>query len=259
MVIKAERQKQILEVIRKHGRITIAELSKDFGVSDITIRRDLKALDEQGFIQQAHGGIVYSVQLQPEPPIVKREQEQREAKLKIAFATAQLIEDGDSIFISSGSTSLFVAREIKKRRGLTVITNALSVVNELAPYDNANVIVLGGMLRSSELSMIGHLTQQSLREVRVDKVIIGIRGIDAEAGLTNDYMPEIMTDRTILNMGSRVILVADHTKFGRIASSFVAPINRISTLVTDNQSDKNLIKLIEEMGVEVIVADGVVE
>jgi DeoR/GlpR family transcriptional regulator of sugar metabolism len=110
------------------------------------------------------------------------------------------------------------------------------------------------MLRPTELSMIGHITQQSLREVRVDKVIFGIRGIDIEAGLTNDYMPEILTDRAVLDMGSRVILVADHTKLGRIASAFVAPISRISTLVTDENANPEFLEAIRSKGIEVIVA-----
>jgi DeoR/GlpR family transcriptional regulator of sugar metabolism len=113
---------------------------------------------------------------------------------------------------------------------------------------------LGGMLRPTELSMIGHITQQALREVRVDKVFLGIRGIDLEAGLTNDYMPEILTDRAILDMGAQVILVADHTKLGRIASAFVAPIDHISTLVTDENANQDILESIHRMGIEVIVA-----
>jgi DeoR/GlpR family transcriptional regulator of sugar metabolism len=254
MVVKAERQKQILEAIRKDRKVTLTELSERFGVSEITTRRDLKALEDQGFVELAHGGLVYLSEKPTEPPIIKRQQEQQEAKIKIGKAAAALVEEGESVFIGSGSTAMFVARYLKNRAGLTIVTNALSVINELAPYQDLNVIVLGGMLRPTELSMIGHITQQSLREVRVDKVIFGIRGIDIEAGLTNDYMPEILTDRAVLDMGSRVILVADHTKLGRIASAFVAPISRISTLVTDENANPEFLEAIRSKGIEVIVA-----
>lgn len=254
MTVKAERQREILAAIRKHGKITIAELSAQFDVSDVTTRRDLKALEEQGHVERAHGGLVYSTDNVTEPPIIKRQQEHREAKIKIARATADLIPDGESVFIGSGSTAMLVARFLKDRQGLTVITNALSVLNELAPFEGMSVVVLGGMLRASELSMIGHVTEQALREVRVDKVIFGIRAIDVEAGLTNEYLPEVMTDRAILGMGTQVILVADHSKFGRIASAFVAPLQDITTLVTDAQTDAQMLNTIREMGVEVIVA-----
>jgi DeoR/GlpR family transcriptional regulator of sugar metabolism len=256
MVVKAERQKQLLEAISQYRKITITELSGQFDVSDITIRRDLKTLEEQGLVQLAHGGMVYSKPVQQEPPIIQRQQIQRDAKLRIAARAASLITDGESVFIGSGSTAYFVARCLKHQRQVTVVTNALSIVNELADDTNINLIVLGGMLRTTELSMIGHITEQALREVRVDKVIFGIRAIDVEAGLTNDYMPEIMTDRAILDMGSQVILVADHSKFGRIASAFVAPIHRVSTVITDNQSNRQILSQIDALGVTVIVADG---
>lgn len=253
-MVKAERQKKILAAIRADRKVTITDLSERFGVSEITTRRDLKELEDQGFIERAHGGVVYLSEKPVEPPIIKRQQEQQEAKIKIAKAAAALVKSSESVFISSGSTTMYVARHLKNRAGLTVVTNALSVINELAPYEGLNVIVLGGMLRPTELSMIGHITQQSLREVRVDKVFLGIRGIDLEAGLTNDYMPEILTDRAILDMGAQVILVADHTKLGRIASAFVAPINRISTLVTDEKANRRILDDIHKMGIEVIVA-----
>lgn len=253
MAIKLERQERILNWIQDKHRSTIIELSENFGVSDVTIRRDLKALEEEGLVQLMHGGSVHSVNNQHEPPILQRQHENHEAKLRIARAAANLVQDNESVFVGSGSTSMYVARFLKERRGLTVITNALTVVNELAPYEDVTVIILGGMLRPSELSMIGHVTEQTLREVRVDKVIIGIRGIDLEAGLTNDYLPEVMTDRAILTMGSKVILLADHTKFGRIASSYVAPIQDITTLITNEETSQDILEAIHQKEIEILV------
>ena len=115
------------------------------------------------------------------------------------------------------------------------------------------VVVIGGMLRSSELSMIGHIADQALREVRVDKVIIGMTAISVDKGLSNDYLPEVITDRTIFDMASEVILVADHTKFGKVASGYVAPINRISTLITDHKTNLSYLDQIRNMGVNVVV------
>jgi DeoR/GlpR family transcriptional regulator of sugar metabolism len=254
MRIKDERLSYIIDVVRHDGKTTVTELSAHFGISDITTRRDLKTLEEQGLIRRAHGGGVYPVEEQVEAPVIQRMQDNRPEKECIARAVAELVDDNDSIFIGSGSTAMHIARHLKYHQELTVVTNAINVVTELAPHENVNLIVLGGLLRASELSMVGHITEQALREVRVDKVIMGIGALDISAGLTNESMPEVMTDRAIIKMGLKLILVADHTKFGRVASAYVAPVERITTLVTDDKTDAVILKQIQEMGVDVIVA-----
>jgi DeoR/GlpR family transcriptional regulator of sugar metabolism len=254
MTIKAERLQYIVEVAHKHGKTTVAELSEYFGISNITTRRDLKELEEQGLVRRAHGGAVYAVERQSEAPVIQRMLNNLSEKERIARAAAKLVEPDDSIFIGSGSTTTYVARYLKDYPNLTVVTNAISVVTELAPHNNVTVVVLGGMLRRSELSMIGHITEQALREVRVDKVFFGMQKIDIESGLTNDYLPEVMTDRAIIDMGSRLILVADHSKFGGVSSAYVAPVERVTTLVTDTQTDKDFLTQLHNMGIEVIIA-----
>ena len=253
MPLKLERQHEVLEWIRTQQRSTISELSEVFRVSEVTVRRDLKALEEEGLVQLMHGGSVYSIDTLHEPPILQRQHENHDVKLRIARRAANMVNNGESVFVGSGSTTMYVARFLKERQNLTVITNALTVVNELAPYDGVEVIILGGMLRPTELSMIGHVTEQTLRELRVDKVLMGIRGIDLDSGLTNDYLPEIMTDRAILAMGSKVVLLADHSKFGHIASSYVAPIHEVTTLITDDATSQDMIEAIQQQGVEVLV------
>jgi DeoR/GlpR family transcriptional regulator of sugar metabolism len=126
---------------------------------------------------------------------------------------------------------------------------------EFSSSEGVTVVVVGGMLRPSELSLIGHITDQAIREVRVDKVIIGITALSVNAGLSNDYLPEVMTDRSILAMASEVILVADHGKFGKIESGYVAPLSRISTLVTDCGTSPAFLDQIRGMGIKVIVTE----
>jgi DeoR/GlpR family transcriptional regulator of sugar metabolism len=138
---------------------------------------------------------------------------------------------------------------------LTIVTNALNVAAEMAAAEEVTVVVLGGMLRSSELSLIGHITELALKEVRIDKVVLSIPAISLEAGLTNDYLPEVMTDRTIIEAAHELILVADHTKFGRVASAYLTPIERVTTLVTDSETPLAILNGIRELGVQVIVAE----
>jgi DeoR/GlpR family transcriptional regulator of sugar metabolism len=139
-------------------------------------------------------------------------------------------------------------------RNITVITNSLPVINLMSEKESITLIALGGMLRDSELSFIGHITEQALSEVRADKVIIGIRAISLEQGLTNDYLPETLTDRAILKAGRETIIVADHTKCGVISTAFVAPLTAMHVLVTDSTTNPDFIESLRAQGVEVIVA-----
>jgi DeoR/GlpR family transcriptional regulator of sugar metabolism len=252
--LKTTRQQKIVQAVRNNRQATVAELSRLFNVSEVTIRRDLRELANQGVLYRAHGGAVALSPSVPEPPVVKRMGQTDRYKLGIAQAAARLIFDGDSVFIGSGSTSAFVARQLADRKDLTVITNALTVATELASAEGVTVVVTGGMMRASELSLIGHITEQALREVRVDKIVMGIPAISLEHGLTNDYLPEVMTDRTIIEMASELILVADHTKFGKVGAAFLAPLTRVTTLVTDSEADSEMIAQIEDLGIRVIVA-----
>lgn len=253
--LKEERQQLILETVRDNRQATVTELSQRFDVSDVTIRRDLREMAEQGMVRRAHGGAVVAATAPPEPPVVHRMTQAEHCKRCIGRATAALISDGDSVFIGSGSTTAHVARHLVDRKELTVVTNAINVATELAGAEGVTVVVTGGMMRASELSLVGHITEQSLREVRVDKIIMGMRAISLEAGMTNDYLPEVMTDRTIIEMAPELILVADHTKFGKVASAYIAPVERITTLVTNSSTEPEILGHLQEMGIRTIVAD----
>jgi DeoR/GlpR family transcriptional regulator of sugar metabolism len=253
-MLKEERQQMILERLRDDRQVTVTGLSDDLGVSEVTIRRDLREMDTQGKLRRAHGGAVAAVPAPPEPPVIQRLAQGEHCKECIGRAAAGLVEDGESIFIGSGSTTACVARYLIDRKDLTVVTNALNVATKLASAEGVTVVVTGGMMRGSELSLVGHIAEQSLREVRVDRVIMGMQAISLEAGMTNDYLPEVMTDRTILEMAPELIVVADHTKFGKVASAYIAPVDRITTLVTDPGAPANLLSDLEGMGVRVIVA-----
>lgn len=175
-----DRQLQILQLIERQQRISVANICATFEVSEATARRDLETLASQGKVQRVHGGAIALTQAQPELPILQRQDEQAQEKLRIGQAAAALVQDGETVFLGSGTTVLEIAKNIRERKGLTVITNSLPVVNTLAGLEEITVIVLGGMLRDSELSFIGHITEQALAEVRADKVFIGTRAISVE-------------------------------------------------------------------------------
>ena len=254
-LLKEERHQLILEALRDRQQVTVDELCRRFHVSEVTIRRDLRELDAQGALRRAHGGAIAATPAPPEPPVVQRMTQVESFKACIGRAAAALVSDGDSVFIGSGSTTAHVARNLVDRKDLTVVTNALNVATELASASGVTVVVTGGMMRASELSLVGHITDQALREVRVDKAIMGMRAISLEAGMTNDYLPEVMTDRAIIEMAPELIVVADHSKFGQVASAYVAPVERVTTLVTDPRTDAGMLARLQEMGVRIIVTE----
>ena len=163
-----ERQKQILTLLTRQGRLSVTEIVEQFSISEATVRRDLESLASQGKAQRVHGGVIAIEQAPPELPILERENEQPDEKTRIGRAVASLITDKETVFLGSGTTVLEVARNLRDRRNLTVITNSLPVLNTLAGIKEITVITLGGMLRDSELSFIGHITEQALPEVRAD-------------------------------------------------------------------------------------------
>ena len=249
-----ERQKQILSLLTKQGRLSVTEIVEQFSISEATARRDLESLASQGKVQRVHGGVIAVEQAPPELPILQREGEQAVEKSMIGQAAAELVNDGETVFLGSGTTVLETAKNLRERKNLTVITNSLPVLNALAGIKEITVVSLGGQLRESELSFIGHITEQALAEVRVDKVIMGARGLSFEHGLTNDYLQETLTDRAILKIGREVILVADHSKVNRVSTALLAPLSSMNTFVTDSKADKKFIQTLKKQNIKVVIA-----
>ena len=249
-----ERHKRILSQLIKQGRLSVAEIVEQFSVSEATARRDLESLASEGKVQRVHGGAIVAEKAPPELPILERENEQTDEKVRIGRIAAELIADKETIFLGSGTTVLEVAKNLRDRKNLIVITNSLPVLNALAGIKEITVISLGGMLRDTELSFIGHITEQALAEVHVNKVVIGTRGISFKHGLTNDYLQETLTDRAILKIGREVIIVADHSKVNRVSTVLLAPLNVMPTFVTDSSSDKKFVQSLKKQNVKVIMA-----
>jgi DeoR family transcriptional regulator of aga operon len=249
-----ERQNNILQWINQRNRITIGEVCEYYAVSEATARRDLESLAANGKVQRVHGGAIAIGKAPPEMPILQRQVDQINEKKRIGVLAASLVKDGETVFLGSGTTVLEVARNLLERQNLTVITNSLPVVILLSDYADITIVCVGGLLRPSEFSFIGHMAEQVLSEVRADKVFIGVRAINVKEGLTNDYLPETLTDRAILNIGRENIVVADHTKFGRSSTVLLVSIQQIHTLITDTGTPAEVIKEISKQNIRVLTA-----
>lgn len=255
VLLKEERQARIIEALQENKRATVTELSRRFGASEVTIRRDLSELAASGQLIRAHRGALAVKSAPPEPPVVQRITLQQSDKEGIAQVAAGLVEDGDSIFVGSGSTMARFARCLLHRKRLTVITNALNIATELASMDSeVTVVVIGGVVRPAELSMLGHIAEQTLSEVRVNKIFMGVQSLSIEGGWTTDHLPEVQTTRRILAMAAELIVLADHSKLDHTAAAFIAPITRLTTLITDGQAPAAFVDQLRKRGVNVLTA-----
>jgi len=253
-VSSTDRQLQIVQLVEHQQRISVSDICTMFEISEATARRDLENLASAGKLQRVHGGAIALSPAPPELPILQRQNDQADEKIRIGTAAAALVQAGETVFLGSGTTVLEAARALRGRRDLTILTNSLPVINALAGAEGVTLICLGGMLRASEFSFIGHITEQALAEVRADKVFMGTRAISLEHGLTHEYLPETMTDRAILKAGREIIVLADHTKLGRAATVLLAPLMSIHTLVTDSGAPRDFIRAIQAKGLQVVIS-----
>ncbi|RPI94694.1 MAG: DeoR/GlpR transcriptional regulator [Chloroflexi bacterium] len=248
-----ERQDQIVALVNDVGRITVAELSERFGVSETTIRRDLSSLAARYLIRRTHGGVMrVGTVATTEIPILLRQGKFAAEKDRIGAATAGLIQNGETLLVAGGSTGLAVAQHLSEHSDLTVITESLLVVQELLRQGQHRLIMLGGSVDPDEQAVRGTLARQMLEQLSVDKVIIGARAVSLARGISAETPEEAEFLRAFLNCGEHRILVTDSSKFHLSALVTLAPLNVINTLVTDNNLDDETAQQIRELDIYLI-------
>lgn len=248
-MLSTGRQARLLVRLRDDGPASVDVLARDLGVTPSTIRRDLGRLASTGVIVRTYGGAAVSgsgsSRVQPDPRL--------SAKRAIGAAAAALVEDGQTIAISSGTTTLELARRLTDRR-ITVITNALDVASVLLDRPGIDLVVLGGAVRPGMHSTLGHLAELALAELRADVLFMGIGAVSAEQGLMNDSIPEILTDRALRRAARTCVVLADASKVGAVAPAFVFGLAEVDTLVTDAAADRGEVAALEARGLRVVVA-----
>ncbi len=253
-LMSLERQGQIVELVNQRGRMTVAQLSERFGVSETTIRRDLVTLAARNLIRRTHGGAmrIGSVATS-EIPILQRQNQHAAEKERIGAAAAGLIRNGETLLIAGGSTGLAVARHLHQHTGLTIITESLLVVQELLRQGQHRLIMLGGTVDPNEQAVRGTLARQMLAQLCVDKVIIGARAVSVTRGISAETPEEAEFLRAYLDCGDHRILVTDSSKFHLSALATLAPLSVINTLVTDTNLDEDIARQIREMDVYLLL------
>ena len=250
-----ERKAEILEQIKANSRVSVPELSHFFNVSESTIRRDLKELEEAKLIQRTHGGAIAVDSVNYEPSYLEKEDKFQKEKEAIAKKAVEFINEGDTLILDSGTTTFHLVKELRKFKKLTVVTNSLMLARELEITQGIDLIIIGGFLRKETLAMVGPLAERSLERMKVDKAFIGTNGIDLKEGITTPNLIEAETKRKMIQSAKEVILLADHTKIGKVAFAKVADITEINKCVFNSEVSESVVKSIEELGVDVYTVE----
>ncbi len=246
-----ERKDQILDLITRKGRITVDELIDAFKVSGATIRRDLEFLEHQGSITRAHGGAMSKSRVSLEPDFFEEKEKFLEEKKRIGEEATKLIEEEEVIFLEASTTVLQLARNLKNRRNLTVVANSLDIACELEESKGINLILTGGNLKRKTHALIGPLAETTLSQMRLDKAFIGISALDISYGITTATMEEAKTRKDVIRASNKLIVLCDHSKFGKQNFAYVGPLELIDVLITDKGIPDEMRKEMERKGVEV--------
>lgn len=247
-----QRRRRIRALIEAQAQGTVAELAQRFGVSAVTIRTDLAALEEMGAVVRIHGGALPRGD-SDEVPIDIKQTLHRAEKVRIATAAVELIRDGETLILDSGTTTAEIAKQIRGLRltSINVITNALNIAVLLANAPHVTLIIPGGVLRRKSWSLSGPQAEQALRELQADHLFLGVDSLDPEIGLMTPYVLEAQLNALMIRVARQVVAVTDSSKLLRRNLSVIAPVEQVDLLITDRAAAEDCVEAIRARGVEV--------
>jgi len=251
---RIERKSALLHALQKYDSIQIDDLARQTGVSSSTLRRELRPLVNDSLVTVSVGKVSLAMTSNEEVPFALRALLNSDEKVRIGRAALELVCNGDTIFIAGGTTTLELARWLPGQRRLTVITNALRVVDLLVDQPGIDLIALGGAVRPGEQTLHGHLTDWGVAQFRADKLFYGIEAISLQHGLTHSQIVEVSTDRAFASAATQTIILADHTKFGKVAPALVMPLEKVHVIITDRNLPADILKGLRARGLQVILA-----
>lgn len=250
-ILAEERRERILQMLKTKNTVTVNDLAKHFDLSKGSIRRDLKILEKRGLVVKTYGGAMLPKGTINDPPFVLQKKEMVEEKSRIGRKAAEMVDAGDTLFIDTGTTALQVARHINAKK-VTVLTNNLKVVPILEKVDDIEIIITGGCYRKSTASLLGPIAERTLKESRVNKAFLGTTAIDVEKGMMAGSLEEAQLKKIVIDSAFEIILIADSSKFGKQAFSFIAPNTIVDTILTDDNLEEKYYKKIEDKGINIV-------
>ena len=248
-----ERHNRILKKVKEQGQVSVLDLSEELDVSEVTIRKDLKVLEEKNLLHRIHGGAALENPYASDRSVNEKENIKAGEKSKIARAAVGLISPSDSIILASGTSILSLARNIPMNMQITVITSALNVAIELARHPQIEILQLGGTLRHTSTSVIGSYAEMILKDVACNLLFMGVDGIDRDVGLTTTSLGEARLNQKMIAVAQKVVVLADSSKFGRRGMAKICPLQEVDIIITDGEIADKTVKELEEEGIQVMV------
>jgi DeoR family transcriptional regulator of aga operon len=249
-----ERHQQIIDLVHTKGYESVINLCKALKVSAVTIRKDLKLLEKSNKLFRTHGGASNTNPFTIDRNVNEKENMQIEEKKSIAKKAAEYITANDSIIVASGTTMLALAREIMPKQKLIVITSALQVATELIKHNDIEIFQLGGMIRQSSSSVVGSYAENILKDFFCTKLYLGVDGLDFEFGITTSNSMEAQLNKSMMQVVQKVVVLADHTKFGKRGFSRVCGLDEIDEIITDKNISPSIVEKYLSQGIKITIA-----
>ncbi len=249
----AERRSKILQILDDLGQVNVNTLSTDMGVSEVTIRNDLDKLEKNRLLIRAHGGAFKTNNIVL--GVSDKKSINLDAKRLIGKKAVTLIEENDSIILDSGTTTFEISNNLGDFEKITVISNALDIVNNLSRYKNMQVFMPGGYLKEFSMSLVGPMAERNLRQLYCKKLFIGIDGVKPNVGVFTHHMEEAYLNQIMIDIAEEVIVVADSSKFKKTGLAFIQGFDKIHKVITDANIEEESVKMLEKNNVEVIIAE----
>jgi DeoR family transcriptional regulator of aga operon len=251
----SHRRATILQLLSDQGSVQVADLVEQMGVSAVTIRNDLSALEAQGLATRSHGGAVLARTPPPEQTIRQKDALNHEQKERIGALAATLVQAGDNIIIDSGTTTISLARQLRTASEVTVMTNGLNIAWELADAPGVDLILTGGLLRKQSLSFQGTQAEASLQAYNFDKLFLGVDGFDLQFGVTTHHEAEASLNFRMVERAKKIVVLTDASKFGRVSLHRIVLLERVHTVITDAAISPEYRDGLARLGIELLIAD----
>jgi DeoR family transcriptional regulator of aga operon len=249
-----ERRTQIMQIVRTAGRVKVNELASRFSTSAVTIRNDLNELHQRGMVLRSHGGAVLPDTILRESPVHERLNANSDEKRRIGARAAMLINDGETIILDSGTTTLEIARQIKRKQGLHIITNGVNIAAELLDARDVQTFIIGGTVRGESASVSGRFSEEMFDQFSADKLFLSGAGCDLEFGVSGANLEETMVNRAMMRIAREIILVADASKFSKRSMTRIAPFAEIDTVISDTKLSEEVQEKLRLLGCNLILA-----
>ena len=251
-MLAIERRNAILERLQSEKKVVVSNLSAEFDVTEETIRRDLERLESEGLAKKTYGGAVLNESLNTDLPYTVRKKSNVSGKQRIGEILGNMISDGDHIILDASSTALFVAKNIKNKKNLTVITNSIEIMIELSDRKGWKIMSSGGSMKDGALSLVGYQTIRMINSYNVDLAIFSVKGIELDHGMTDSNESDAQVKMAIIDAGKKKILAADSSKFDKTSFAKVGDFNEIDMVVTDKRPSDAWMKKFAQYGIEVV-------